>query len=319
MWQLSNSGKNRIDMTEITLGVIGGTGLYQMEALEIVEEREVATPFGAPSDAFTIGRIHGALVAFLPRHGKGHRILPNELNFRANLWAMKKLGVEQIVSVSAVGSLKSEYRPKDLLIPDQFIDRTRHRVDTFFGEGLVAHVAFADPVCSGLAAIIASAADTTEATVHRGGTYVCMEGPQFSTRAESHLYRSWGADVIGMTNLQEAKLAREAEICYATLALVTDYDCWHEEEADVDGAAILEVLRQNSEVAQQVLATTLESLASGAQGSASGAQGFASGAQGSCSCRRALETALVTAPDLVPEETYDRLEILIGKYMPRRS
>ncbi len=296
-------------MNEIKLGVIGGTGLYEMPALEIVEDREVQTPFGQPSDSITIGRMHGIDVAFLPRHGRGHRILPNELNFRANIWSLKSLGVDTIVSVSAVGSLKEEYVPTHLLVPDQFIDRTRHRADTFFGDGLAAHVAFADPICGSLAKLVGDAAEMVHtepspggvaAQVHRGGTYVCMEGPQFSTRAESLLYRSWGADVIGMTNLQEAKLAREAEICYATLALITDYDCWHEGEEDVDGAAVLEVLRQNSKVAQGVLAEAICRVAQGRQRE--------------CGCADALALALVTPRDLIPEETFERLEPLIGKY-----
>ena len=289
-------------MEPVRFGVIGGTGLYQMENLEVIEEVEVETPFGKPSDALTVGRIHDVEVAFLPRHGRGHRILPSELNFRANIWALKKLGVETVVSVSAVGSMREDVEPKHLLIPDQFIDRTRHRVDTFFGDGLVAHIGFADPVCNDLGRLLGDASEAAGATVHRGGTYLCMEGPQFSTRAESRMYRTWGVDVIGMTNLQEAKLAREAELCYATIALVTDYDCWHEGEEDVDGAAVLEVLRQNGALAQSVLSEALRRLAGGAH-------------ERSCGCPNALATALVTPRDLIPETTYRRVELLVGRYL----
>ena len=289
-------------MESVRFGVIGGTGLYQMDALEVTGEVEIETPFGKPSDALTVGRIHGVEVAFLPRHGRGHRILPSELNFRANIWALKKLGVETVVSVSAVGSMREDVEPRHLLIPDQFIDRTRHRVDTFFGDGLVAHIGFADPVCNDLGRILGDASEAAGATVHRGGTYLCMEGPQFSTRAESRMYRGWGVDVIGMTNLQEAKLAREAELCYATIALVTDYDCWHESEEDVDGAAVLEVLRQNGALAQNVLSEALRRLAEGEH-------------ERSCACPNALATALVTPRDLVPESTYERLELLVGRYL----
>lgn len=293
-------------MDPVRFGVIGGTGLYEMESLEVTGEVEVETPFGKPSDALTIGRIHGVEVAFLPRHGRGHRLLPSELNFRANIWALKKLGVETVVSVSAVGSMREGVEPKHLLIPDQFIDRTRHRVDTFFGDGLVAHIGFADPLCNDLGRLLGDASEAAGATVHRGGTYLCMEGPQFSTRAESKLYRTWDVDVIGMTNLQEAKLAREAELCYATIALVTDYDCWHEGEEDVDGAAILEVLRQNSALAQEVLSEALRLLSDGAHDCSQG-------------CSNALATALVTPRDLIPEATYHRLEILVARYLDPAS
>ena len=289
-------------MEPVRFGVIGGTGLYQMDALEVTGEIEIETPFGKPSDALTLGRIHGMDVAFLPRHGRGHRILPSELNFRANIWALKKIGVETVISVSAVGSMREDVEPTHFLIPDQFIDRTRHRIDTFFGDGLVAHVGFADPLCNQLAAILADGCEAAGATVHRGGTYLCMEGPQFSTRAESMMYRGWGVDVIGMTNLQEAKLAREAELCYATIALVTDYDCWHEGEEDVDGAAVLEVLRQNSALAQDALSEVLRRLTSG-------------GCSSDCPCRNALATALVTPRDLIPEATYRRLELLVSRYL----
>ena len=224
-----------------------------MDGLEVRDERRISTPFGDPSDTFVIGEIDGATVAFLARHGQGHRILPHELNFRANIHGFKQLGVEWIVSVSAVGSMKEEYRPTDILVPDQFVDRTRHRVDTFFGNGLVAHVSFANPICSSLRPLFFEAAKQAGARAHDGGTYLCMEGPQFSTRAESEIYRQWGVDVIGMTNLQEAKLAREAEICYATLAMVTDYDCWHDDEDDVSGHAVMEVVQQNAATAQDVV------------------------------------------------------------------
>ena len=255
-------------MQTIPIGIIGGSGLYEMDGLEVVEERRVETPFGDPSDAMILGRLHGVSVAFLARHGRGHRLMPSELPFRANLWAMKSLGVRYLISVSAVGSLKEEYRPRHIVVPDQFIDRTRHRPDTFFGDGLVAHVGFGDPLCPVLTSLMAEAAEeaagdagTAEAVVvHRGGTYVCMEGPQFSTRAESFLYRSWGADVIGMTNLQEAKLAREAEICYGTFAMVTDYDCWHETEEDVTVDAVLEILRDNAATGQAAVRGTIRRL-----------------------------------------------------------
>ncbi len=232
------------------VGVIGGSGLYQMAGLEKVREVRVATPFGRPSDAYIRGRLDGNEVVFLPRHGRGHTALPGEVNFRANIFGMKKLGVERIIAVSAVGSLREEIAPGHVVVPDQFIDRTRHRPDTFFGRGIVAHVGFADPICPRLARLVADAARTEQAAVHVGRVYVCMEGPQFSTRAESHLYRSWGGDVIGMTNLQEAKLAREAEICFVTLALATDYDCWNTAHADVEIGDVLRVLKQNVELAR---------------------------------------------------------------------
>ncbi|HXY39212.1 MAG TPA: S-methyl-5'-thioadenosine phosphorylase, partial [Vicinamibacteria bacterium] len=236
------------------IGIIGGTGLYQMEGFGEVREVAVDTPFGRPSDALMVGVLEGRRVAFLPRHGRGHRILPHELNFRANVFAMKALGVEWILSVSAVGSLKEKYAPLHVVIPDQFIDRTQKRQSTFFGRGLVAHVAFAHPFCRDLSRVVEDSCAEAGATFHVGGTYVCMEGPQFSTRAESELYRSWGADLIGMTNLQEAKLAREAEICYSTLAMVTDYDCWHPEHENVTVEMIIANLTRNAEVAQQLIA-----------------------------------------------------------------
>src|SRR6202166_2308656 len=227
-----------LETGDVRIGVIGGSGLYQMAALAVAEERRLETPFGAPSDPYVIGELEGRRVAFLPRHGRGHRLLPSELNYRANIYGFKLLGVEQLISVSAVGSLKIEYKPTDIVVPDQFYDRTRHRVDTFFGNGLVAHVSLAKPICPRLIGIAAAAASAAGATVHQGGTYLCMEGTQFSTRAESDVYRRLGMDVIGMTNLQEARLAREAEICYVSLSMITDYDCWHETEEAVTGGGV---------------------------------------------------------------------------------
>ena len=280
------------------IGVIGGSGLYAMDELEIIEERRIKTPFGEPSDVCILGLIGNEQVAFLPRHGRGHRILPSELNFRANIWALKSLGVEWIVSVSAVGSLQLEYKPTEIVVPNQFYDRTRHRADTFFGDGLVAHVSLAEPVCPTLAKVLVEGARAAGATVHEGGTYVNMEGPQFSTRAESNVYRSWGMDIIGMTNLQEAKLAREAEMSYATLAMVTDYDCWHEEEEDVSGVAVMEVIQQNVSTAQRALVEILSRIPD----SASPWNGV-------------LRQSLVTDLDLVPESTIQALRPLLASYL----
>jgi 5'-methylthioadenosine phosphorylase len=281
------------------IGIIGGTGLYQMEGFSDVREVPVETPFGPPSDSFVIGSLDGRRVAFLPRHGRGHRILPHELNFRANVFAMKKLGVEWILSVSAVGSLKERYEPLHVVVPDQFIDRTRQRQSTFFGRGLVAHVAFAHPFCRNLSRVMAEACADAGATHHVGGTYVCMEGPQFSTLAESELYRSWGADVIGMTNLQEAKLAREAEICFSTLAMVTDYDCWHPDHDAVTAEQILRVLGTNAGTARAVLQAAVRRLPIPRE----------------CECASALRYALVTPPELVPEAVKRELEPIVGRYM----
>lgn len=283
----------------IEIGVIGGSGLYQMAAMEILEERRITTPFGEPSDAFVIGRLAGKRVAFLARHGRGHRLLPTELNYRANVYGFKSLGVERLISVSAVGSMKLEYKPTDIVVPDQFFDRTRHRIDTFFGNGLVAHVSLADPVALDMIDPAVAACHAAGATVHRGGTYLCMEGPQFSTRAESRIYRQWGVDVIGMTNLQEARLAREAEISYLTLAMVTDYDCWHEEEKDAHTADILAVLHQNVETAQKVVAELVARLEPRAADDP---------------CANALAGALVTPQALVPPETLAALAPIIGRY-----
>lgn len=282
-----------------TLGVIGGSGLYEMAALGDVQHVQLSTPFGHPSDDFVVGTLGQVRVVFLPRHGRGHRLLPSEINFRANLWGMKHLGVEWLVAVSAVGSLREEIRPGHLVVPHQFLDRTSRRVSTFFGNGIVAHVSFADPVCPTLSKLLVEVARQEGATVHEGGTYLCMEGPQFSTRAESHLYRQWGADVIGMTNVQEAKLAREAEICFATLALATDYDCWHESEADVAIADVLRILQANVALAQRIVA------------------GVAGGLplERRCPCANALEHAIITERSRIPEHVRHDLRPLLAKYL----
>lgn len=290
-------------MAEARVGVIGGSGLYGMADLVIEEERAIATPWGAPSDAYVVGTLGGKRVAFLARHGRGHRILPSELNFRANIFGFKLLGVEFLISVSAVGSLQERYAPGHIVVPDQFYDRTRHRPDTFFGEGLVAHVSLAHPVSQVLARILIEAARLEGAVVHEGGCYVNMEGPQFSTKAESMVYRKWGMDIIGMTNLQEAKLAREAEISYASLAMVTDYDCWHEEEEHVTGEAVMEVLRKNVALAQRVVCRAVGSIDDSVRSD----------------CQDALRMALITDPNDVPLETLQRLEPLIGKYLDRTT
>jgi 5'-methylthioadenosine phosphorylase len=286
-------------MATPTIGVIGGSGLYQMEGLKGVREIDVKTPFGKPSDRVIRGQLNGAELVFLPRHGKGHRWLPTEVNFRANIFAFKKLGVERIISVSAVGSLRENIAPGHLVVPDQFIDRTTQRPSTFFGKGLVAHVSLADPFCPELSSALVNAAESEGATVHAGGTYVCMEGPQFSTRAESHLYRSWGAHVIGMTNLQEAKLAREAEICYVTIALVTDYDCWHPDHDSVTVDMVIANLQQNARTAQQVIRRAVSQLP----------------VARSCECARALAAAIITRPDAIPEDTRRTLWPIVGKYL----
>ncbi|HEX3553944.1 MAG TPA: S-methyl-5'-thioadenosine phosphorylase [Thermoanaerobaculia bacterium] len=288
-------------MSDIRIGVIGGSGLYQMEGMTVREERRIETPFGDPSDAYVIGELDGRQVAFLPRHGRGHRLLPTELNYRANVYGFKLLGVEEIVSVSAVGSLKIEYKPTDIVVPDQFFDRTRHRVDTFFGNGLVAHVSLAKPVCPRLLDSAAESARAAGATVHKGGTYVCMEGPQFSTRAESETYRSHGFDIIGMTNLQEARLAREAEICYVSLSMVTDYDCWHETEEAVSGEAVMEVIRQNVKMAQDVVRQMVRRI-----GEAHSRD---------CLCAEALKYSLITERSMIPAATVKALQPIIGKYI----
>jgi 5'-methylthioadenosine phosphorylase len=287
----------------IQIGIIGGSGLYDMAELTDRHEVSIDTPFGPPSGPYVTGTIAGTRVAFLARHGVGHRITPSELNFRANIYGFKTLGVERLLSASAVGSLREDMAPLHLVIPDQFIDRTHGRIGTFFGDGIVGHIAFADPVCGHLAHAAYDAAVSAGATVHKGGTYVCMEGPAFSTRAESHLYRAWGAHVIGMTNLQEAKLAREAEICYATIALVTDYDCWHPDHDHVTVDMIINTLHQNARTAQQVIAGAVVALAN---------------APRTCGCGQALATAIITRPELVPDETRQRLAPIIGKYLGDR-
>jgi 5'-methylthioadenosine phosphorylase len=286
-------------LQQAEIGIIGGSGLYSMPGLTSVHEERVSTPFGEPSDAFVLGELEGRRVAFLARHGRGHRILPSEINFRANIYALKKLGVERIISMSAVGSLKEEHKPGEFVVIDQFIDRTFHRVSTFFGDGIVGHVAFGDPVCATVAGVIAVACKTEGVPAKAGGTYVCMEGPQFSTRAESNLYRSWGADVIGMTNLQEAKLAREAEICYATAAMVTDYDCWREGHDDVTVEQIVAVLNQNAANACKVIKAAVAAMP----------------AQRTCACQSALQYALLTSRDAIPAAARERLDLLIGKYL----
>ncbi|HET9271066.1 MAG TPA: S-methyl-5'-thioadenosine phosphorylase, partial [Vicinamibacterales bacterium] len=287
-------------MENVRIGIIGGSGLYDMA--EVVDRTEVTitTPFGDPSGPYVTGTLRGKRVAFLARHGAGHRLLPSELNFRANIYGMKTLGVEYILSASAVGSLKEELRPLDIVIPDQFIDRTQGRISTFFGQGLAAHVGFAHPFCSRLSAIALESGGKAGATVHKGGTYVCMEGPQFSTLAESKLYRSWGADIIGMTNLQEAKLAREAEICYSTIALVTDYDCWHPEHDSVTVEMIVANLTQNAKTAQAIIANAVDRLPY----------------ERGCECANALKFALITRPDAVPAKTLVDLAPIVGRYLP---
>jgi 5'-methylthioadenosine phosphorylase len=285
------------------VGVIGGSGLYRMEGLEKVREVRVSTPFGPPSDSYVKGNLNGTEVIFLPRHGRGHRILPTEVNFRANIFGMKKLGVERIISVSAVGSLQEEIAPGHVVIPDQFIDRTTQRPSTFFGKGIVAHVSLADPFCPVLSETLSRAAREDGAKVHPKGTYLCMEGPQFSTRAESRLYRSWGAAVIGMTNLQEAKLAREAEICFTTMALATDYDCWNEAAGDVEIEHVLTVLTQNVDLAQRIIRRVLSRLP----------------AERSCGCPSALKDAIITDRSRIPKKRIAELKPIIGKYIGSRE
>ncbi|MCS6807154.1 MAG: S-methyl-5'-thioadenosine phosphorylase [Acidobacteriota bacterium] len=287
-------------MAQADIGVIGGSGFYQMEGLTDIEEVSIDTPFGAPSDQFLIGTLEGQRVAFLARHGRGHLLLPTELPFRANIYAMKLLGVRRIISASAVGSLQERYAPTDIVIPDQFFDRTRQRVSTFFGHGLVAHITFADPVCPVLGDVLqAAASEINGLKVHRGGTYLCMEGPAFSTKAESHVYRSWGMDVIGMTNLQEAKLAREAEICYSTMALVTDYDCWHPEHDSVTVEMVINYLNQNTANAQQLIRNAVRRL---------------NDPQPPCKCQSSLKHAILTQRDKIPRETIEKLWAIVGKY-----
>ena len=281
------------------IGVIGGSGLYEIEGMTDIEEVDINTPFGKPSDTIVVGKLGGVGVAFLPRHGRGHRILPTEVPVRANIYALKSLGVEHIIGINAVGSLREEHKPGDLLIPDQLIDRTKSRVNTFFGEGVVVHIPFAEPFCPVLSRIVYQAAQEVGAAVHQGGTYVVMEGPVFSTKAESRLHRSWGANVIGMTALPEAKLAREAEICYAIIANVTDYDSWQEESEPLSIEGILSILRKNVDIAKKIIRTAVGRISE----------------KRDCDCASALKTAIVTAPKLIPAEQKERLDLLIGKYI----
>jgi 5'-methylthioadenosine phosphorylase len=292
--------RNRRSLRDAQIGIIGGSGLYEMEGLQDVQEVRVRTPFGPPSDALILGTLDRVRLAFLSRHGRGHRLTPSEINYRANIYALKSVGVTRVISVSAVGSMKDMIKPSDLLLPDQFIDLTKHRIGTFFGQGVVAHVAFAEPICRSLSEVLFKAGQAANGTVHRGGTYLCIEGPQFSSRAESLLYRKWGVDVIGMTNLPEAKLAREAELCYATLALVTDYDCWHESEETVTVEMILATLYKNVAMAKRVLHAAVTSAID----------------SGSCPCQQALKHAIVTAPHAIPSRARKQLDLLIGRHLP---
>jgi 5'-methylthioadenosine phosphorylase len=289
-----------VSATESAIGIIGGSGLYELEGLTDIRWKRVRTPFGDPSDEYCVGMFEGRRVIFLPRHGRGHRLMPSELNYRANVWGFKSLGAEWVVSVSAVGSMKEGIHPLDLVIPDQFFDHTRRRVASFFGDGVVAHVGMAEPVCPDLADLVEKAARATGAAVHRGGTYICIEGPQFSTQAESRIYRGWGVDVIGMTNMPEAKLAREAELCYATLALVTDYDVWHDSHATVSVETVIENLLRNVATAKGVLRRLIPSVI---------------GAR-TCPCPSLLKSAVITQPAAFPPATRRRLDLLIGHYFP---
>lgn len=284
---------------EAKIGVIGGSGLYEMEGIEDLRTKKVTTPFGEPSDEYFLGTLKGVKLAFLPRHGRGHRFMPTEINFRANIYGMKALGVERIISVSAVGSMKEEIRPGDIVIPDQFYDHTKQRKSTFFGDGIACHVAMADPVCPELSSVLYEAGKKIGAKIHKGGIYFCIEGPQFSTRAESMIYRQWGVDVIGMTNVQEAKLARESEICYATLALATDYDCWHAHAEDVTVEMVITILKKNVDTAKKIIKEAV---------------GMLNGER-RCSCPKALENAIITDPKTISEEVKERLRLLIGKYI----
>jgi len=284
---------------EVRIGIIGGSGLYQMEGLTSIDEVEIETPFGKPSDAYRIGTLEGQRVAFLARHNRNHTISPSELNFRANIYGLKKLGVEWILSASAVGSLKEELRPLDIVLPEQFYDRTKTRISTFFGDGIVVHVSFADPVCSRLGDVVEQGGRSVDIPIKRGGTYVCMEGPQFSTKAESQVYRSLGMALIGMTNLQEAKLAREAEICYSTIALVTDYDCWHPQHDAVTVSEVVQNLKKNSENAQKVIRAAVRRLP----------------VERTCKCQQSLQHAILTDLKKVPQATRAKLELLLKKYV----
>ena len=286
-------------MTDEAIGVIGGSGLYGLEELENIREERISTPFGDPSDAYIVGELAGRTLVFLPRHGRGHSILPSELNYPANIWGMKKLGVGRIISVAACGSMREDIAPGHIVVVDQFIDLSKHRRTTFFGDGIVAHTMFADPICADLAKVVYDAGVAVGAVMHKGGTYINMEGPQFSTRAESNLYRNWGVDVIGMTNAPEAKLAREAEICYSTLALSTDYDCWHDAEEDVTIDAVLEVMRANVAQSKKIIAEAVKNMPE----------------ERTCGCGSALANCILTDPALIPESTKERMNLIIGKYI----
>ncbi len=286
-------------MSQAEIGIIGGSGLYSMPGLTDIREVRQQTPFGNPSDAYVLGTLAGRRVAFLSRHGRGHRLMPSELNFRANIYGFKQLGVERILSLSAVGSLKEEHKPLEFVVPDQFFDRTRHRVDTFFGDGVVAHISFGDPICPELAKVAEQACGKAGVTAKHGGTYLCMEGPQFSAKADSNIYRSWGMDVIGMTNLQEAKLAREAEICYVTIAMVTDYDCWHPHHDSVTVDQIVAVLLKNAENACKVVKESVAAMPK----------------MRSCKCGSALSHAIITDRDKIPAETRQKLSLILDKYL----
>jgi len=287
-------------MEQMTIGVIGGSGLYEIEGLTDIEEVRLETPFGEPSDVYITGRLEGIKMVFLPRHGRGHRLLPSEVPYRANIYGMKMLGVQRIISVSAVGSMKEEIVPGHIVIPDQFFDRTQgKRASTFFGQGVTGHVQFADPVCAELSAVLFESAQSAGATVHRGGTYICIEGPNFSTRAESMIYRSWGVDIIGMTNLPEARLAREAEICYGTVALATDYDCWHDGHDDVTVEAVMTIIKQNVTMARNIIKQAVRSLS----------------AEPRCECGEALKFAIMTDRSLIPVQTRKDLDLILGKYL----
>ncbi len=289
-------------MTNTRIGIIGGTGLYEIAGLKKKETVIVQTPFGSPSDGYLTGELDGVPVAFLPRHGTGHRLLPHELNFRANMYGFKKLGVEWIISVSAVGSMKEEIEPLHMVVPDQFVDRTRKRIDTFFGDGIAAHVSFSQPICPQLSDKLFTTIEKLGFPVHRGGTYLCIEGPQFSTKAESTIYRSWNVDVIGMTNLQEAKLAREAEMCYATIALVTDYDCWREEEDNLSIEMIIDNLTQNTGKVKEVIRTVIPDIAT---------------MDRTCPCGTALNNTIITQKEMIPEKVKKDLAVIIDKYLKK--
>lgn len=282
-----------------TVGIIGGSGLYEMEGLTEVETVSVDTPWGKPSDELAVGKIGDVRLVFLPRHGKGHKLMPSEINYRANIYALKKVGVERIISVSAVGSMKMEIAPGDVVIPSQLYDHTKSRASTFFGDGIAAHVSMADPVCPVLSRALYESSEATGARVHKDATYICMEGPQFSSRVESNIYRKWGVDIIGMTNMPEAKLAREAEICYSTLALTTDYDCWHDDHADVSVEDVIETLMKNVELAKGVIAEVLPRLSDNRE----------------CNCPNALENAIITSRDAISDEVKQRLKLIIERYI----